>query len=51
MTYKHLESNYKKLKKVAALLDRNMGDLIDEALNAKMPEWQQAVRDLNDDLS
>ncbi len=40
MTYKHREQNYKRLKYYSQKLEVSMGDLIDEALESKFPEWK-----------
>jgi hypothetical protein len=44
MTYKHRESSYKRLKKISQVLDVPMGDLIDEALDAKFADWEAEIR-------
>ena len=40
MTYKHRETHYKRLKKISQALDVPMGELIDEALEAKFDAWE-----------
>jgi hypothetical protein len=47
-TYKHLERNNELLKDLSNLLDRNMGDLIDEAIEGMIDEWKrQAAQNRN----
>ena len=43
MTYKHRETHYDKLKWLSQRLKMTMGDLIDEALEAKFAEWRARV--------
>src|SRR5689334_16798859 len=43
MTYKHREVNYKRLKRISQVLEVSMGDLIDEALDAKFPDWEAEI--------
>lgn len=42
-SYKHKEINHMRLKRLSQDLDRNMGDMLDEALEAKFSEWLAAV--------
>jgi hypothetical protein len=42
-TYKHKEANYRVLKFLSVKLGRYMGDLIDEAIEAKFPEWKTKI--------
>jgi len=43
MTYKHREVNYKRLKKISQALEVSMGELLDEALDAKFLEWETEI--------
>jgi hypothetical protein len=43
-SYKHKSANYLKLRRIAQRLDVNIGDLLDEALEAKMPEFEERAR-------
>jgi hypothetical protein len=43
MTYKHKEQNYDRLKFLSQRLKITMGQLIDEALEAKFAEWRSRV--------
>ena len=43
MTYKHRETHYDRLKWLSQRLKTTMGDLIDEALEAKFAEWRARV--------
>jgi hypothetical protein len=38
-SYKHKEINHERLRRLAYRLDRNMGDMLDEALERMFPEW------------
>ena len=38
-SYKHKEINHERLRRLAYRLDRNMGDMLDEALERMLPEW------------
>lgn len=40
-SYKHKSANYLKLRRLAQRLDVNIGDLLDEAIEAKMPEFDE----------
>ena len=40
MTYKHQETHYRRLKRISQALEIPMGELIDEALEAKFPQWE-----------
>jgi hypothetical protein len=42
-SYKHKEINHLRLKRLSQKLDRNMGDMLDEALEARFAEWLAAV--------
>jgi len=42
-SYKHKEINHLRLKRLSQNLDRNMGDMLDEALEAKFAEWLSRV--------
>jgi hypothetical protein len=42
-TYKHKEANYRVLKFLSVKLGRYMGDLIDEAVEAKFSEWKTKI--------
>jgi hypothetical protein len=42
-SYKHKEINHERLRRLAYRLDRNMGDMLDEALERMFPEWIAAV--------
>ena len=42
-SYKHKEINHLRLKRLSQRLDRNMGDMLDEALEARFAEWLAAV--------
>lgn len=42
-SYKHKEINHLRLKRLSQDLDRNMGDMLDEALEAKFAEWLAQV--------
>jgi hypothetical protein len=42
-SYKHKEINHMRLKRLSQDLDRNMGDMLDEALEAKFSEWLAQV--------
>lgn len=42
-SYKHKEINHMRLKRLSQDLDRNMGDMLDEALEAKFAEWLAQV--------
>lgn len=47
MTYKHQESHYRRLKRISQALEIPMGELIDEALEAKFSQWEaEAAGDL-----
>lgn len=43
ITYKHRESNFKTLKKISHRLDIPIGDLLDEALESRFPEWKARI--------
>ena len=43
MTYKHQETHYRRLKRISQALEIPMGELIDEALEAKFPLWEAEV--------
>ena len=43
ITYKHRESNFRVLKKIAQRLEIPIGDLLDEALEARFPEWRARI--------
>ena len=38
-SYKHKEVNHERLRRLAYRLDRNMGDMLDEALERMFAEW------------
>jgi hypothetical protein len=40
-SYKHKSANYLRLRRLAQRLDVNIGDLLDEAIEAKMPEFDE----------
>ena len=42
-SYKHKEINHLRLKKLSQSLERNMGDMLDEALEAKFADWLAQV--------
>jgi hypothetical protein len=42
-SYKHKEINHERLRRLAYRLDRNMGDMLDEALERMFPEWISQV--------
>lgn len=42
-TYKHKEENHLRLKRLSQLLDRTMGDILDEALEKHFPELIQGI--------
>lgn len=42
-SYKHKEINHEKLRRLAHRLDRQMGDMLDEALERLFPEWVAQV--------
>lgn len=42
-SYKHKEINHLRLKRLSQKLDRNMGDMLDEALEARFADWLAAV--------
>ena len=46
ITYKHRESNFRVLKKISQRLDTPIGDLLDEALEARFPEWRAKIAQL-----
>jgi hypothetical protein len=46
ITYKHKESNFRTLKRIAQRLERPIGDLLDEALEARFPEWREQISQL-----
>lgn len=48
MTYKHRETHYKRLKKISQALEVPMGDLIDEALEAKFAAWEAELASPSD---
>ena len=43
ITYKHRESNFRVLKRIAQRLEIPIGDLLDEALEARFPEWKARI--------
>ena len=43
ITYKHRESNFRVLKKISQRLDTPIGDLLDEALETRFPEWKARI--------
>jgi len=46
ITYKHRESNFKILKRIAQRLEIPIGDLLDEALETRFPEWRARIAKL-----
>ncbi len=44
MTYKHRETHYKRLKRISQALEIPMGELLDEALEAKFADWEAELR-------
>ena len=44
MTYKHRETHYKRLKRISQALEIPMGELLDEALEAKFADWEAEIR-------
>ena len=44
MGYKHKAANHRRLKKLSQALEIPMGELLDQALEAKFAEWE-ALRD------
>lgn len=49
ITYKHRERNFTVLKKLSHRLDIPIGDLLDEALESKFPEWKAKAAQLPPD--
>lgn len=49
-SYKHSDANYILLRRLAQLLDVTIGDLLDEALEAKLPEFKTRAGKLAEDL-
>jgi hypothetical protein len=49
-SYKHKDDNYILLRRLAQLLDVTIGDLLDEALEAKLPEFKTRAGKLAEDL-
>jgi hypothetical protein len=46
ITYKHREKNFRTLKKISQRLERPIGDLLDEALEARFPQWKAEIAKL-----
>jgi hypothetical protein len=49
ITYKHRERNFTVLKKLSQRLEISIGDLLDEALESKFPEWKAKAAELPPD--
>jgi hypothetical protein len=49
ITYKHRESNFRILKKISQRLEIPIGDLLDEAIETRLPEWKARIAELPPD--
>ena len=49
ITYKHRESNFRILKKISQRLEIPIGELLDEALEARFPLWRDCISKLPPD--